>query len=223
MRDLRHHTERGPTLFPEMDEADREPLAAKAAKSAATLEFTRPQSIAILDTAFGGSDWLPALEKAAPSARRGTFLRLYHQFLLSCGATHVLEIPTLNEDGVHVYSLLHATRNAKGYAAMKGAVTTALRQSPLPRQVTERMIGGLAVDLEPIVQLIHSRFAGKEVRWAENPEDKKEGYLKQFALENTPMFPFQAQELQQRLVPFRLPGRSVRFAFPGTTGSARAD
>ena len=172
MRRLREHTERPPSFFPDMDEQERQPLIEKAAKSEAALEMTREKAIEILDSAFGGLEWLVDIENTLHPKRREAFLTLYRRFLTESGATRVLEIPMLNEDGVRVYSLIHATKSANGYATMKEAVCYALRNSPLPPDVVSRMTDTIRVELGPVVTMIKTRFAGQRVRWAEDKEDK---------------------------------------------------
>lgn len=214
MRKLRAHVEAPPSLFPELDELERQPLVAKAARSEAALETTRDNAIEILRAAFGGMEWLKDLERTPAPLRRAAFLTLYERLLMDCGATRVLEIPMLNEDGYKVYSLIHATKSGNGYATMKAAVCYALRNSPLPAEVAAQMQESLRVDLSPIVTMLRTRFAERRVHWAVDKLDKERTSLKKVVLEDSPMFPSQVPELQTALKRFRVPGRAIEYQFP---------
>jgi hypothetical protein len=126
----------------------------------------------------------------------------------------VLPIPVVDETGLHAYTLIHVTKSPKGYAAMKEAVAKALKDSPLPESVVQRMKESLASNMDDLQREVLDHFAGQEVRWAEAPADKRRSHVRQFALEQTTALPFELDELRRRLARFRLGGRVIRYKFP---------
>jgi three-Cys-motif partner protein len=201
-------------LFPEHEEERIATLQAAAIKSRDSLELTRERAIQILNDAFGDTDWLPIIDATPQRERRSAFLRLYTERLKKWGATHVLQIPIVDETDTHAYTLIHASKSAKAYTTMKEAVRYALKNSPLPPDVVEHMKRLVQTDLEAVEKVIRRRFASQEIRWAEDPNDKFAPCIKTFVLEETGTFPFELDELQQRLKRFRMSGRAIVYSFP---------
>ncbi len=210
---LREHEQRPPSLFPEMDADERRSLQERATRSERSLAATQAAATKILNAALRGSHWLARVEASPPGGRRRAFLTLYREMLFE-QATRVLEIPMMNADGVHIYSLLHATKSAKGYVAMKEAVEHALAHSPLPAAVVDDMRSRLRVAVESVARLVLERHAEQEVRWAESRGDRGAHSVRQTALEDTEIFPFQLGELKESLKTYRLPGRTIRYRLP---------
>jgi three-Cys-motif partner protein len=202
------------TLFPELEIADAAARAPKVAKSQKALEITRERAIHILDTAFGTPEWRAQVESVPEAERRDRFRALYAEFLLSCGASYVLDIPVFNEGGEHVYSLIHASKSGHVYRTMKEAVASALNKAPLPVEVVKAMRAQMSVPLEPVVAMLRERLAGGSVRWAENRNDRHAFSLKHYVLVETPMSYFQLEDLKWLLKPFRQSGQVEVYAFP---------
>lgn len=214
-REHRKQVEAAPLmLFPDFELKEAAARAPRVAKSQKALEITRKRAIEILDAAFGGSTWRANVESVADTARRARFRQLYADFLRTCEAEFVLDIPVFNEDGEHVYTLIHATKNENGYRTMKEAVASALNKAPLPERVVAAMKAEMAVELPPIVEMLRTRFAGETVRWAEDEHARSAFSLKRFVLVETPIQSFQLGELQELLKPFRQPGRTIVYTFP---------
>jgi len=210
---LRRHENHAPSLFPEMEVAERKPLEEKARRSEKSLAATKRAAREKLDAALRGPDWLVRVEAVPAKERRREFLRLYRE-MLSEQARWVLEIPMVNEEGVHVYSLLHATKSATGYVTMKAAVRYALEHSPLPSRVVDDLSSRLSVPLEAVVHFVLRRFAGQQVRWTESNDDRNAPSVRRAVLEDTEIYPFQLPELQDALRQYRLPGRAIVYKFP---------
>lgn len=208
------------TLFPDMELAEAVARAPKVARSQKALEITKDRAVEILDTAFGTSGWRAEVESVPYPERRARFRSLYAEFLRTCGASHVLDIPIFNQDREHVYTLIHATKSEHGYRTMKEAVAWALKNAPLSAGVVEGMRMEMSVPLEPVVEMLVERLAGQTVRWAEDPDHKQAFSLKRYVLNETPVPYFQLGALEAALRPFRQAGRMKLFAFPPRQATA---
>jgi three-Cys-motif partner protein len=206
--------EQSPGLFPEFNARDRQTLEPQAAKSRRSRQLTGARAVEILTTALGNTDWEKIIQSTPRHQHRQVFLELYTKFLKACGARYVLRIPVLNEDGGHVYHLIHATKSGKGYVAMKEAVEYALKHGPLPVDIVGSMRRSMRADLQLIEDGLRSRFAGKTVRWAEVRETPPSLSLRRYILEATACFPFELDALQKRLRDCRLSGRTKHYQFP---------
>jgi three-Cys-motif partner protein len=207
------------TLFPDLEIAEAAVRAPKIARSQKALEITKERAIEILDTAFGSPSWRADVESVPELERRARFRSLYAEFLRSCGASFVLDIPVFNEDGDHVYTLIHASKSEHGYRAMKEAVAWALNHAPLPAKVVDAMRANMSVPLEPMLTMFRERFAGRSERWAGDRNDRRAFSLKHFVLTQTALPCFQLDDLKALLKPFRLPGRTEVYAFPPAKSS----
>ena len=202
------------TLFPDLEIAAAAARAPRVARSQKALEITKERAIEILDAAYGRQTWRAEVEKVPDVERRAKFRALYAEFLRTCGASYVLDIPVFNSEGEHVYTLIHASKSEHGYRAMKEAVAWALNHAPLPRAVVEAMRLRMSVPLDPVATLLRDQFAGITVRWAEAPDDKRAFSLKRYVLAETPVQVFQLADLEAVLKPFRQPGRTRLYTFP---------
>lgn len=208
------------TLFPDLEIAEAAARAPKVARSQKALEITKERAIEILDTAFGGPAWRAEVESVPDAERRARFRSLYAEFLRICGASYVLDIPVFNEAGEHVYTLIHASKSEYGYRTMKEAVAWALNNAPLPAEVIDAMRVEMSVPLEPVVDMLRERLAGRTERWAEDRNDRRAFSLKHYVLVETPIPCFQLDELKSLLKPFRQPGRTEIYAFPSSQAVA---
>jgi hypothetical protein len=191
-----------------------EELAAAAAESRQSLETTRSRAIEIMNTAFGDDEWLGEVEALPKDQRRDALIDIYSRRLRSWGASYILNIPVVDVSGARVYTLIHASKNAKAYATMKEAVEYALVHGPLPTAVTDRMRAMVRNDEEELVAQIRNQFAGQTVRWAEDRSDRGAACIRNYLLEQTPAFPFELESIKSRLSSLRLPGRSIIYKFP---------
>jgi three-Cys-motif partner protein len=188
-------------LLPEVEEdAAREDAAlrARAAEREAALDQTIPASREHLTRALGGEDWVERLRDVPPGDRADTFLSLFVEKLIESGARKVLSVPMRNDAGQHVYSLVHASKSAKGFVAMKESVSAGLRSGELSQDVCEAIRADLSIPLPPIVELLRATFAGTTVRWtAERGSDEET--IRRFVLEETSMFDFQLDSVKDAL------------------------
>lgn len=218
-RQHREQLEAAPlTLFPDLILAEAAARAPRVARSQKALEITKERAIEILDTAFGSPVWRAEVESVQEGERRARFRSLYADFLRTCDAPYVLDIPVFNEDGEHVYTLIHATKNAHGYRTMKEAIAWALNKAPLPPAVVDAMRVEMSVPLEPVVAMLRARLAGRSERWAEDRNDRRAFSLKHYVLVETLIPYFQLDELKALLKPFRQPGRTEVYSFPSREG-----
>lgn len=201
-------------LFPGLSVENAEALAREAAASREQLELTRASAIRIMNAAFGDDEWQARIESVPSAARRRSFLEEYSVRLRAWGASYVLPIPVVDATGVHAYTLIHATKSPKGYAAMKEAVTHTLAHSPLPDLIGERMRGMVASDLSFVEATVRVNFSGKKVRWAKDATNPRVQSVRTFLLEETPAFPFEFNAIKARLATFRVSGPAIVYEFP---------
>lgn len=192
------------------DDADverrvRETLQARVEAKIAGQELTRPAAIRIMDSAFGGDSWRDDIQGVEPSQRRARVLELYQHVLRRLGATHVLPLPMRNDRDQLVYHLLHATKSAHGYTAMKEVISGALRRAPLTTDVVETMRFAISSDLDRVEERVRQKFAGRRIRWS--ADDSHVPTLRKFVLEETEAFPFELDELKKRLKKEKDPGK----------------
>lgn len=203
-------------LFPDENQQWVASLERAAIESGKSRKLTGKHAARILNAAFGDLDWLADFEKVPPSERRSRFLGLYSERLIRWGASHVLQIPIVDATNSHAYTLIHASKTAKAYTTMKEAVTHALKKSPLPDEVVERMKRLVESDIDAVELAVRREFAGKQVRWAEDERQRTAPCVKNFVLERTGIFPFELPELKARLRKLRTPGtrNTLIYSFP---------
>ena len=202
-------------LFPDVEEKRLASLAVAADASRKSLDITHENAVRIMNAAFDGEDWLPVIEATAQPERRTAFLRLYSERLSRWGASHVLQIPIVDESGTHAYTLIHASKSPTAHTAMKAAVRYALVNSPLPKYVVEYMKDLARCDLASVEAMVLTHFSSQEVRWTEDRNFKHAPCVKNFALASTPIFQFELDELRMRLERFRKAGRAIIYTFSG--------
>ena len=189
VRDLRAT----PSLFAEWDDDAERVIRERAAERAEALDLTRPGSRDALRRALGDIDLESELERIPVSDRPDAFLRLFIRRLIDSGAGYVLTLPMRDDDGHRVYSLVYASKSAKGFVTMKEAITTSLNSNVLAAEVCEMIRDDLRVSIPQLVDDLARRFAGRELRWT------GDGGLQSFVLQNTALFHFQKPELLEAL------------------------
>lgn len=203
-----------PTLFPEIDAHERAGVERKIAQRDQAIDATREASEEHLTRALGSVDWLKALEGVASEDRPDAFLRLFVTQMVRSGARRVITLPMRNTDGRRVYSLVHASRSAKGYVAMKEAIHQGLRAGDtLPEEVCQRIREDLSVPIAPFADFVAAEYAEREMSWS---DVGKASGLKSLLLENTSIFPFQMDDLKAEFKRrgYQLPGRAIVYSFP---------
>jgi three-Cys-motif partner protein len=202
-----------PDLFSALDDAVPS-IKGEATKSSEALALTGKNAEEILDAAFGGLPWRERIAAVPQSARRAEFVALYKEFLRDCDAPYVLPIPMRNTENQHVYYLIHASRSVHGYVTMKEAVSSALGRSQLGEHATNTMRFAIRSNLPAVVRDILTRFTGRTVPWTTaGPEG---GPLRDYVLQQTPVFPHEVPALHELLKAYRVPGvRSIVYQFPG--------
>ncbi len=170
----------------------------------------------ILVRAFGGADWRPVIDATPREERRERFVDLYDVLLRRSGAGHVLRFRVTTEAGRHKYTLLHAAKQVRAFAAMKDAMhrARAKRTSDAPVSVSlfDAPDGAPAPDAGPQVETVATReaaqveavaadvarrFAGRSgVRWAGAYSDDT---VQAYARDHTPLLIHQFGALQQAL------------------------
>ena len=207
-----------PDLFSQGERRASVPRA-ESTKSSDALAITAKTAEEILDAAFGEVPWRERIARVPQSARRKEFVRLYEEFLRGCDAPYVLSIPMRNTENQHVYYLIHASRSVHGYVTMKDAVSSALRQSELGERATNTMRFAIRSILPAVVQDIMTRFAGRTVPWTTAGPDG--GPLRDYVLQQTPVFPHEVPELHGLLKPRKVTEvRAIVYRFPGEQRSA---
>lgn len=185
----------------------------------------------ILRTAFGGDQWRDVVTRTPPEGRREAFVSLYEEVLRTAGATHVLRFAVSTELGRHKYTLVHASKNVRAFAAMKDAMHRTLRQRPAPTAVPMLFEVETATDEGPlfasaltsvseIADQVARHFAGRTVRWSV-PKYNNES-VQNYARDETPLFkheyPAFEQELKRRGYADKKPNgklsRPLTFTFP---------
>lgn len=204
------------SLFPELDEQDRRVLEPKAAVAREAQERGRDRAIEILDAVFQSHDWLAVIEPLPREQRDAAFVELYKQFLVSCGATHVLSFPIFDATGQLKYHLVHASKSPRGHEEMKDAIAQSVNNGPLGDEIGNRIKAEMACDIDDVAVRIVKRFAGKRMRWTQDKNDKKSPFVKAFALQETPALPWDLEGLKERLVAYRVPktGNTILYDFP---------
>ncbi len=201
--------------------SERETLAAMAEESRAKRELTAEHARRILDAAYDdGGAWFPVIDGTRRVDRREKFLQLYLERLRLWGAEYRLPIPILSREGTHVYTLVHTTHSAVGHRTMKEAVEYALKKTPLPVWVAERMREQMRTNIDLVAASVRHKFAGQTVRWARDPRDPDAPCVKHYALEQTPMCCGDEGALKTALEKHRLAGRAIIYQFPTPTISA---
>jgi three-Cys-motif partner protein len=160
----------------------------------------------ILNAAFGGDWWQPIIEGTIPELRQSRFIELYEGVLKRAGATHVLRFDVATEAGQHKYTLLHASKHKRAFAAMKDAMDRARRQRKTEDCPTlfeqgeyladQAVTMDSGADLHTVVNTICLHFAGREVRWTGKYSDDT---VRSFTRDETPLLVHEFDQLQRAL------------------------
>ena len=180
-----------PTLFPESDREIEQEVLDELEEYENHLDVSRPAARKYLTKSLGNTDWEQALGDCPKHRRREVFRVLFTESLLAAGATHVLAIPMRDERGRRIYSLVHASKSAAAFQAMKAAVSQGLNRDLLPEQVRDQIREDLSVDMEQVMKLLGERFAGVEVGWVM--------HVQPYLLRETSMFDFQLPAVRATL------------------------
>lgn len=174
--------------------------------------------IEIMNAAFDGDQWFAEMQKVSAKRRRERALELYEEFLYKAGASHVLRIPVRSDANRHVYHLFHATKSKRGYRAMKEAVDAALKKAPVGITASETIRFQIRSNMHELERQVRKEFAGKTVRWGEDDKDKRQPSIKRFALEETPAYPSELNELRLRLAKLKTADKVWTYRFPAFEG-----
>ena len=197
----------------EVEKRIRDDLETKHHAKVAGQELTRPAAMRILNSAFAGEDWLEQIGACEPSRRRERFLAMYTALLRRMGAQYVLPLPMRSEADKLVYHLIHATKSAHGYTAMKDVISAELKRAALSEDVVETMRFAIRSDLDAVEAAVRRQFAGRRVPLTS--KESRQPTLRKFVLEETDAFHFEFDELKQRLKPYKDPGKGpVHYSFP---------
>lgn len=203
-----------PGLFPSLDREQEERAAEEVERSNRALEVTRNAARRYLANALGEDiDELAAGEDAQRQAEDLT--RLFMARLQGAGAEFVLRFPMRNEQNSRIYQLVYATKSAVGLRAMKEAMHHGLNSGRLPEEAGEAIRDDLRLEIADVVDMIRSRFAGKEVRWTQNRDRGSADTVKRFLFEETPAFPWQFDDIKTALeeAGYRQAGRTIQYNF----------
>lgn len=181
-----------PSLFPEIDAEVEAQLAAEAEAYRAALDLSQPASKAHLTRALGGVEWEAELRDARPEVRPSIFLQLFIKRLIGSGARYVLTLPMRNDRGQRVYSLVHASKSAEGFCAMKEAISDGLKKELLPPDVSARIREDLSVSVGEIADRLYRAHAGTELSWTKAVQPA--------VLRGTGLFNFQLPDLRSEFV-----------------------
>lgn len=212
------------TLFPELEAELEQAVRDAAAQRNQALDISQAPSREYLIRALGDEGVIAEMEALPPDERPDAFVGAFIKALLRAGARYVLTIPIRNAQGQRVYTLVHASKSAKGFAAMKEAVSAGLDNAELPAEMRERMRGDLAVPMEAVVQHLGTQFAGQvEVAWT-GGKGQEPGTVRCHLLEETPVFHFQLSAIRDALAAAGILRKGPRgkqlCTFPATPGHA---
>jgi three-Cys-motif partner protein len=200
----------GPSVFGEEFDEELERQERLAVERVLSGHQSNNRALEILNTAFGGERWKEILNTTPAERRREAFVTLYEQVLREAGATHVLQFAVTTGQGRHKYTLMHASKNVRAFAAMKDAMDRTRRKRPAPEaspSLFDISDGGDA-DVGPLFSPIFANveaaanhvvrhFAGQTVRWA--GEGYSDEAIQHFARDNTPLFKHEYPALRAEL------------------------
>jgi three-Cys-motif partner protein len=187
------------TLFPELDAEREQAVRDAAAQRNQALDVSQGPSREYLVRAVGDDGVIAEMEALPPEERPDAFVGAFIKALLRAGARYVLTIPMRNAQAQRVYTLVHASKSAKGFAAMKEAVSAGLDNEELPAEMRERMRGDLAVPMDAVLQHLGTHFAGRvDVPWTAG-KGQEPGTVRCHLLEETSVFHFQLPAVRDAL------------------------
>lgn len=194
-----------PDLFTDFYEEAAASIRVKTENRNASLEPSRVLAETRLTRAFGDESWRSHLSFRDNPERRQILLAHFMDQLKRWGATHVLSIPIRKPPDTHVYYLVHASKSAAAYRAMKESVNTALNKSAVGTDATNSILVELCSDSSALLHLVEERFAGR----ADVPIQE----LREFLLGETVAYPQDVKNVKVHLKPRRTPGRQDRYDF----------
>lgn len=194
-----------PTVFGEDFDLEAEEEGRAAVERVLSGHQSNTRALEILNTAFGGDQWKSILETVAPDGRREAFVTLYEQVLRDAGATHVLRFAVTTGQGRHKYTLLHASKSERAFAAMKEAMHRTRRQQPTAEAPptlfdSEPDLGPLfsgSANVVAAADQVVQHFNGRSVRWTEN--EYSADTIQHFARDKTALFPHEYKLLRSEL------------------------
>jgi three-Cys-motif partner protein len=198
----------GPSVFGEDDDAALEEQERAAVDRVLAGHQSNSRANEILCTAFGGDHWRAVVENTPPEWRREAFVSLYEDVLRKAGATHVLRFAITTESGRHKYTMMHASKNVRAFAAMKDAMhrtrgrrrkadeaPTLFETAPDLEMGTTFASSGRSIT--EIAEEVTRRFAGRTVRWRVDEYNGES--IQNFARDETPLFLHEFAALQAEL------------------------
>lgn len=185
------------SLFPEMEAEQEQPVRVAASQRNQALDASQGPSREHLVRALGDEGIVDAIAPLPPAERADAFLGAFIRALIAAGARYVVALPMRNAQGQRVYSLVHASKSAKGFAAMKDSVSEGLNRDDLPPEMRDRIREDLSIPLAVVLDVARVRFAGQaDVPWTGG---KGEETVQQWLIESTPVFRFQANAVREAL------------------------
>lgn len=193
-------------------------LDAEAEASQRQLVRTGERAKHHLSRLFTPDELLTLLGEGDTDVVRERVLDLFEQKLQEWGAPYTTRIPICSENGQRQYTLLHASQNRHGRSTMKEEVYRVLRSDGTSPDIASAVAQACRVPTEAVVARIIEAYAGREAGWSA----KDPASIRTFALQETPVFPWQLDDVERLLTErgFRLPGRAKRFAFPASLAAS---
>jgi three-Cys-motif partner protein len=183
-----------PSLFPDYDAAALQENETKRVAYLKHIEDTKRGSLAALADAFG-TELARELESSPANDVSEVLLTKLREVMVSAGARHITTFPVRDIDGVHKYTLLHATAKPAGVLAMKAAINRSLGKESLPGVMLDRLRADLSTDVTALVDAIKPIYQGRTV-----PLNRGErGSLQDELIVATRLYPHQLPELKMEL------------------------
>jgi three-Cys-motif partner protein len=181
-----------PDLFADWDQHREAVVTRDAQEHRRALDASQPNAQEHLTRALGGTHWKAVLEGQAPAQCGALFLGLFIDKLFQAGAKKVMTMPMRDENGIRVYSLVHASKSGVALETMKEAVSGGLNKKDLvPSEVAAMIRQDLTVPFDRVAAYLRGRFGGRPVFWSEE--------VKPALLTETAVFHFQATEIRKQL------------------------
>jgi three-Cys-motif partner protein len=195
---------RDPTMFGDDFEEQQAEADRAAVERVLAGHQSNQRAREILNSAFGGEWWQPIIAATPDFHRRERFVRLYEDVLRRAGASYVLPFAVASTEGRHKYTLIHASKHKRAYAAMKEAIDRVRRRfrpqaapslfeaAPEPRLSIE-----IGAGFDAAVETIAAQFAGRRVRFRGTSYTDES--VERFALDETPLMKHELQALRSEL------------------------
>jgi len=178
---------------------------AQARRSAARViagHKSNPRAKEIMLKAFGSAEHVAMIEQTPIGRRQQKAIDLYTDLLIVSGAKRVLRFAMATGGGRHKYTLLHASKQTRAFAAMKDAIHRAKKKQDTSAELLTD------TPLKPIIARIRERFAGTIVRWqGETPS------VQQFAIDETNLMYHECGALKAELESFVIAKKPLTYQF----------